>query len=122
MTQRIENGDLSAHSEGMFERLLVSALADSGCSKGNQEKLLELWNKGGWNITFQVEDVDIDLKKIMGGWERQLDRMVADKAKELVRKRAGALMESLETLMDTIKDGVSLKIDEALGADDTVFG
>ncbi len=115
MKQHIDNIDFSSTSEGMFDRLLVSALADSGCSEANQKKLLEIWNKRGWDITFRIEGIDIDLRKIMGGWENQLDRMVADKAKELVKKKTGDLMESLETLMENVTLGVTLKIEEALG-------
>ena len=45
MKQHIDSIAFSSTSEGMFDRLLVAALVDSGCSDANQKKLLEIWNR-----------------------------------------------------------------------------
>ena len=116
MKQRITRAEYAVDNDGILSRLLVAALADSGCSKADGDKLVSIWHKEGkWDITFKIEDVDINLGKIMAEWEKQFDRMVADQAKELVLKKVGVLTEELQLMTDVIASRMKSEAEKTLG-------
>jgi hypothetical protein len=85
--------------DSAFFHLLVSALA--ACNRDDSDLLVGKYREQkGWYITFQIEGVDIPLKEIMDKWEEQLDRLVADKAKELLKEKFASLDEVLNKVSD----------------------
>lgn len=109
MIQRIVNDGKGPDLDSSFEHLLVAAIVQVGKERG--DTLVEAWHKGGWDVLFQIEGIDISLKEVMDEWEKQLDRMLAEKAAELVDKKTGAFFEVLEEA----KKAFVRKVEETLG-------
>jgi hypothetical protein len=108
MIQRIPNDPVRNH-DSSFEHLLVAAIVHVGKERG--DALVEAWHKGGWDVVFQIEGIDVPLKDIMDEWEKQLDRMLAEKAAEIAEEKTGAFFDVLEDA----KKAFLRKIEAALG-------
>lgn len=54
------------------------------------------------DIKFNVNGVDLNFRNVMEDIEKNIDRMVEDKAKELIKDKFEGLHESLETMKKNI--------------------
>lgn len=111
--QRIKNEKTTARIDTSFTHLLVAAIVHVGKEKGDH--LVQAWHDGGWNVVFQVEGVDVPLEAIMNEWEKQLERMLAEKAAEIVNEKTGNILQTVESLAGEIRETIEKKVEASLG-------
>jgi len=116
MPQWVPNTVMKEEREHILTRLLIAAVTQ--VKKNDGDALIgKFRDGGGWNITFKVEDVEIDIKKVMEAWEASVDRAVLKKANELLKERINDILDPLAETLDDLRKEVVRKAGEKLGID-----
>ena len=116
MPQWVPNTIMKEEREHILTRLLVAAVTQ--VKKKDGDALIgKFQHEGGWNITFKIEDVEVDIKKVMETWEEHLDKEVLKKASELLREKINGILDPLAETLDDLRRGVVRKAGEKLGVD-----
>lgn len=102
----------------LYGHVLIKVLTQAGSkNKADEARLLEAWHNGGWNIEFKVEGIDISLPEMAKEWDEQHDRMLGEKAIELVGENLGQVLDNMHGLIDDAEREMRKLLEKKLGVD-----
>jgi len=99
----------------LLSHIVLDGLTNALGADKKFEKFLEKYKtKKGHvlKVKFLVEDMEIDLQKFVDHWQNQIERMVAEKAKELIEKRFCDINYTLNDLEERVKKEIAKRLEE----------
>ena len=83
---------------------LINYMIITGCHKTIKEVCKAKREDGKTEVLMTVNGVEMDVQQFMDRWQDNVDRLVEEKAKELLREKFGDMDDVAEQLAMTISD------------------
>ena len=82
---------------------LINYMIITGCHKTLEEMVEKKREDGKYDIVLTVNGVEMDLQEFMDRWQDNVDRLVEDKAEEIIREKFVDMGDVTDELSATIR-------------------
>ncbi len=86
--------------ESWISHLMAEGLADAIEKNVDFEKYIT--KDGSYDLKLTIQGIEIDLEKIIEFWQSQVERMIEDRAKELLENKFLNLQRDLQELQERV--------------------
>jgi hypothetical protein len=100
------------NNDTLVSHVIINCMAESL----KNSEIIEMSDKirfnNGLEVQLLIEGKEVDLQHFCDHWESQVDRMITEKAKELIENRFGDVNDLMRDLQDRLKTEIDKRLED----------